>query len=190
MSKYSFREISRFLLAGLTLVLAQSGSLLAQERSAGLPSDATSAQTQPVEIAAALPSAPSAVAFGGEPVGSPAVAPAPFVAVSQPAKRPEAHVFFDRQNKVLFAAVAAAATADFFTTRANLANGGVELNPITRVMSGSTAGLAANFALETSGSIAISYLFHKTGHHSLERMTSYVNISASIGAVAYGQTHR
>jgi hypothetical protein len=191
MSKYSFREISRFLLAGLILVLAQSGSLLAQERPAGLSADSTSSvQTQPVEIAAALPSAPSAIGLSGEPVGSGAVAPAPFVAVSQPAKQPEAHVFFDRQNKVLFAAVAAAATADFFTTRANLANGGVELNPITRVMSGSTAGLAANFALETSGSIAISYLFHKTGHHTLERMTSYVNISASIGAVAYGQTHR
>jgi hypothetical protein len=146
-------------------------------------------QTQPVEIAA-LPSAPSTIAFGGEPVGTAAVAPAPFVAVSQPTKRPEAHVFFDRQNKVLFAAVAAAATADFFTTRANLANGGVEMNPVARLFSGSTAGLATNFALETCGSIGISYLFHKTGHHTLERMTSYVNISASLGAVAYGQTHR
>jgi hypothetical protein len=190
MSKYSFREISRLVLAGLTLVLAQSGSLLAQERSAGLPVDSTpSVQTQPVEIAA-LPSAPSTIAFGGEPVGTAAVAPAPFVAVSQPTKQREAHVFFDRQNKVLFAAVAAAATADFFTTRANLANGGVEMNPVARLFSGSTAGLATNFALETCGSIGISYLFHKTGHHTLERMTSYVNISASLGAVAYGQTHR
>jgi hypothetical protein len=189
MSKYSYRETVRFSLAGLALLLAFSSSLLAQERSAAIaPDSASGAQSQLVELAsvAALPSAPSAAAFGGES----AVAPMPFVAVTEPVKRPETHVFWDRQNKVLFVAVAAAATADFFTTRANLANGGRELNPVARIMSGSTPGLAANFALETGASIGISYLFHKTGHHALERMTSVVNISASAGAVAYGQTHR
>ena len=71
-----------------------------------------------------------------------------------------------------------------------LASGGKELNPITRIMSGSTPGLAANFALEASGVMAISYLFHRTGHHELERLTSVLNIGGSVGAVAYGQTHR
>ena len=43
------------------------------------------------------------------------------------------------------------AVADFCVTRANLARGGKELNPVTRVLSGTTAGLATNFALETGG---------------------------------------
>src|ERR1700685_3476771 len=41
------------------------------------------------------------------------------------------HHFWDRENSVLFAAVGASATADFFVTRANLASGGRELNPVT-----------------------------------------------------------
>ena len=58
------------------------------------------------------------------------------------------------------------------------------------MFSGSTAGLAANFALETASTIGISYLFHKTGHHKLERITSFVNIGNSAGAVAYRLAHR
>ena len=80
--------------------------------------------------------------------------------------------------------------ADFAVTNANLQSGGRELNPVTRVFSGSTAGLAANFAGETAGVIGLSYFFHKTGHHKLERMTSVVNIGASAVAVTYGLTHR
>ncbi len=151
-------------------------------------------QAQPVEIASAsaLPMAPSSVFFDAVPAATPAapLTPAPFVTTTKPVKRSEKHAFWDRENSLLFAGVGAAATADFFTTRANLASGGKELNPITRIMSGSTPGLAANFALEASGVMAISYLFHRTGHHELERLTSVLNIGGSVGAVAYGQTHR
>lgn len=125
-----------------------------------------------------LPASPGSMAV---------VASAPVVA------RPQefaSHPFWDRENRVLFTAVGALAAADFCTTRANLASGGRELNPVTRVLSGSTAGLAANFALETASTIGISYMFHKTGHHKLERITSFVNIGGSAGAVAYGLTHR
>src|SRR5579863_395033 len=100
------------------------------------------------------------------------------------------HVFWDRENRILFAVAGGFAAADFCVTRANLASGGRELNPITRVLSGSTPGLAANFALETGGLIGINYLFHKTGHHKLERMASFVNIGGSAGAVAFGLSHR
>jgi len=140
-----------------------------------------------------MPSVPEDATFlGGLPLpagpGSMAVvASAPVVA------RPKefaAHPFWDRENRVLFTAVGGLAAADFCTTRANLASGGRELNPVTRVFSGSTPGLATNFALETASTIGISYMFHKTGHHKLERMTSLVNIGTSAGAVAYGLTHR
>ena len=103
---------------------------------------------------------------------------------------PKPHRFLDTRNRVLFAALAGFCAADFAVTRANLNNGGVELNPVTRVFSGSTAGLAANFVGETAGVIGLSYFFHRTGHHRLERITPMVNIGASAFAVAYGLTHR
>ena len=49
---------------------------------------------------------------------------------------------------------------------------------MTRVFTGSTTGLAVNFAGETAGVVAISYFFHKTEHHKLERAVSMLNISA------------
>lgn len=112
-------------------------------------------------------------------------------AVQAPSRREaERHRFWDRENSTLFAASAAWAGADFYVTHKNLAAGGRELNPVARVFAGSTPALAANFTLETVGVVGISYFFHKTGHHKLERATSYVNISASAGAVLYGLTHR
>jgi hypothetical protein len=80
--------------------------------------------------------------------------------------------------------------ADFYVTRANLESGGRELNPLARILGRSTSGLAANFAGETAGVIGLSYFFHKTGYHKLERIVSLVNISASGAAVTYGLTHR
>lgn len=61
---------------------------------------------------------------------------------------------------------------------------------MTRVFSGSTPALATNFALETGSVIGISYLFHKTGHHKLERITAIVNIGASATAAGYSFSHR
>lgn len=100
------------------------------------------------------------------------------------------HKFWDRQNWLLFAVSAAFSGADFAVTRANLQSGGRELNPVARMMGTSTPALAANFAGETAGLISVSYLFHRTGHHRLERAVSYVNIGASAGAVSYGLAHR
>ena len=81
-------------------------------------------------------------------------------------------------------------TADFAVTRANLQSGGTELNPVVRMFGRSTPGLAVNFAGETAGVIGLSYFFHKTGHHRLERVVCMVNIGASAGAVSYGLAHR
>jgi len=117
----------------------------------------------------------------------------PMVSVAQPAKTPEAHTrhrFWDRENSVLFASNAAFSAADFVVTRDNLRGGGQELNPVTRVFSGSTAGLALNFAGENAGVVGLSYFFHKRGHHNLERAVSMVNIGASAAAVSFGLAHR
>jgi hypothetical protein len=138
-----------------------------------------------------LPSAPIYAANASAlPANSAGMAPMAFAPVIAQPDTPAVHRFWDRENRVLFATVGAFATADFCATHANLASGGKELNPVTRVLSGSTSGLAANFALETTSIIAISYMFHKTGHHKLERITSFVNIGTSATAVAYDLAHR
>ena len=164
----------------------------------GQPAEAQSsrngatASSETIEIASvSLPSAPAPDLR----MHDAAMTPAPFfaspvVAVRAPEIIRPQHLFWDRENSILFAATGVAATADFFVTRMNLSGGGRELNPLVRPLAGSTAGLATNFAVQTASVIGISYLFHKTGHHRLERFTSVVNISSSTGAVAYGITHR
>lgn len=118
-----------------------------------------------------------------------AVTASPVVANTLP-EAPSRHRFWDNENRVLLVTVAALNAADFAVTRANLQNGGRELNPVTRIFSGSTAGLAVNFAGETAGTIGLSYYFHKTGHHQLERITPMLNIGASSFAVVYDLNHR
>jgi hypothetical protein len=111
-----------------------------------------------------------------------------FVSLPQPVT--SEHKFWDRENKVLFFTAAALNGADFAVTRSNLQRGGRELNPVVRIFGRSTAGLAVNFAGETAAVMSVSYFFHKTGHHKLERWVSLVNISSSAGAVGYGLAHR
>ena len=121
-----------------------------------------------------------------------AMEPAPLATTTQPASIPEAssHKFWDRENSILFAANAAFSAADFVVTRDNLRSGGQELNPVTRFFSGSTPGLAMNFASETAGVVGVSYFLHKTGHHKLERVISMLNIGSSAAAVSFDLAHR
>jgi len=138
-----------------------------------------------------LPFCVAALAQGPAPDAPTASAePVPVSAAVVPQPTFETHKFLDRQNRILFVAVAAFSGADFAVTRANLQNGGQELNPVVRVLGRSTPALALNFAGETAGVIAVSYFFHKTGHHKIERLTSYINIGSSAGAVSYGLAHR
>jgi hypothetical protein len=107
-----------------------------------------------------------------------------------PPDAPSQRRFWDAENGLLLAAAAGSNMADFAVTRANLQSGGRELNPVTRVFSGSTAGLAVNFIGETVGTVGLSYYFHKTGHYRLERMTPMINFASSAAAVSYGLSHR
>ncbi|HEY3971741.1 MAG TPA: hypothetical protein VGM18_01990 [Candidatus Sulfotelmatobacter sp.] len=122
-------------------------------------------------------------------------APIPFVEAAPPVAivRPHGsseHKFWDRQNCVLLVAAAASNGADFVVTRANLQSGGQELNPVVRMFGRSTPGLAANFIGETAGVVSLSYFFHRTGHHRLERAVLMFNLAGSMGAVAFGLMHR
>jgi hypothetical protein len=100
------------------------------------------------------------------------------------------HKFWDRNNCLLSGAVGALSAADFLVTRSNLQTGGRELNPITRLFGTGTAGLALNFAGQTAGVVAVSYVFHKTGHHRLERIVSMLNAGGSAAAVSFDLAKR
>jgi hypothetical protein len=142
-------------------------------------------------IAVALLVCPAVFAQGPLP-DAPAsrVEPVEPVAIAPQSETNATHRFWDTENCLLFVANAALSGADFAVTRSNLQAGGTEMNPVVRLFGTSTPGLAANFAGETAGTMTLSYLFHRTGHHRLERAVSMVNIGASAGAVTYGTTHR
>ncbi len=119
--------------------------------------------------------------------------PALVVKSTQASTVPEApgdHRFWDRQNSFLFATSAAFSAADFVVTRDNLRAGGRELNPVVGMFGHSSAGLAMNFAGETMGVMGLSYFFHKTGHHKMERAVSMLNIGSSAAAVTFGMANR
>jgi hypothetical protein len=120
------------------------------------------------------------------------MAPIPMTTSVATVNIPEAsnHRFWDRENSFLFATSAAFSAADFVITRNNLRNGGQELNPVTRLFAGSTAGLAVNFAGESVGVVGLSYLLHKSGHHKLERAVSMLNIGSSAAAVTFDLARR
>jgi hypothetical protein len=164
----------------MTVLALLNGTMFAQ---------ATSASDSPLNLRPINLSTVDPAPLNPGPAGSGAVAASPVVASAVP-EAPSQHRFWDNQNRTLFATVAALSAADFSITRGILTNGGKELNPLTRLFSGSTAALAANFAGETAGIIGLSYYFHKTGHHQLERITPMLDIGASSFAVVYDLSHR
>jgi hypothetical protein len=101
------------------------------------------------------------------------------------------HRFWDRENKALFLIHAGLENTDFAITHHNLAHGGHEMNPLGRSLCESgTAGQAAFFGMRTAGAVGISYLFHKTNHHRLERAATMFMISDSAYGVGYSVVHR
>jgi len=183
----------RFLpVPALTILL--SASAFAQRLSLSAPTivPGSSQPADAIEVATVdRPAAPMPAPIATMSAANPALAaPVAFVPVSVQPQETTPHRFWDRNNTVLFVAVGAFAAADFCTTRANLVSGGKELNPVARMFAGNSRLLAFNFGFETAGNIGLSYLFHKTGHHKLERVPSFVNVSASAAAVSYNLAHR
>jgi hypothetical protein len=92
------------------------------------------------------------------------------------------HHFWDRQNDLLFAGVAAARTLDYFSTL-NMRRRGRQEILLTNDAVDNHVGFAAIEAASTGISFGAAYLFHHYGHHRLERWTSIVHIGlASTGA--------
>jgi hypothetical protein len=110
----------------------------------------------------------------------------PQAAQLQPSKTtipPIEHRFWDKENDLLFAGVAAARTLDYFSTL-NMRRRGRQEIFLTNDAVDNHAGFALIEAGATGVSIGASYIFHRYGHHKLERWTSIVHIGLSTtGAV-------
>lgn len=88
------------------------------------------------------------------------------------------HPFWDRKNVLLFSGVAVFRGLDYASTRNVLARGREE-KLIPDDVVNSSAGFPALEAAGALTSVGISYLFHRTGHHKLERWLSIGHISVT-----------
>ena len=101
-----------------------------------------------------------------EPKPAPPAAPAP------------QHRFWDRTNILLFSGVAVMRGMDYASTRNFQARGDQEILIPDDVVNNS-AGFAALEAAGVAASVGISYIFHRTGHHKIERWVSIVHIGVT-----------
>jgi hypothetical protein len=119
--------------------------------------------------------APSAISAG---------APASVIPSAVPYHPTATHRFWDRENMLLFSGVAAFRALDFASTKNFLARGRTEvLIPDDIVYN--NAGFAGLEAAATATSVGISYWFHRTGHHKMERWLSIAHLSVT----AFGDAH-
>jgi hypothetical protein len=91
------------------------------------------------------------------------------------------HRFWDRTNILLFSGIAVVRGMDYASTRNFQARGRQEILLSDEVVNNS-AGFAALEAAGTMTSVGISYILHRTGHHTLERWMSI----GHIGVTAFG----
>jgi hypothetical protein len=127
-------------------------------------------------IASAQEPAP---ATGATPLATLAEAPHP---KARPTDSDE-HRFWDKTNDWLFAGVGASRTLDYFSTL-NMRRRGRQEILLTDDVVDNHAAFAVIEAAGTGASIGAAYLFHRYGHHKLERWTSIVHIGlATTGAV-------
>jgi hypothetical protein len=90
------------------------------------------------------------------------------------------HRFGDQTNDWLFAGVAASRTLDYFSTL-NMRRRGRQEILLTNEVVDNHAAFAVIEAAGTATSLGVSYLFHRYGHHKLERWTSIVHIGLTTG---------
>ena len=93
------------------------------------------------------------------------------------------HRFWDKENDWLFVGVGASRTLDYFSTL-NMRSRGRQEIFLTNDIVDNHAAFAMIEASATGVSIGASYLFHRYGHHKLERWTSIAHIGlTTTGAV-------
>jgi len=113
----------------------------------------------------------------------PATGTSASAAKNQTVQLRQEHRFWDKRNAWLFAGVGASRALDYSSTL-NLRRRGDNEILLTNDLVDNHAAFAVVEAAGTAVSIGASYLFHRSGHHKLERWTSIVHIGvATSGAV-------
>ena len=90
------------------------------------------------------------------------------------------HKFWDRENIWLFTGVGAARMLDYASTRHFRDQGNDEWLLSNSVVDNRPLFVGIELA-GTAASIGISYLFHRTGHHTVERWVSIAHIGVGVG---------
>jgi hypothetical protein len=108
-------------------------------------------------------------------------------AVSLPS--PETHRFWDKTNAALFVGVGAARTLDYVSTR-HFRDRGVDEWLLTNNIVDNKALFVGIEVAATVASVGVSYLFHRSGHHKLERWVSLVHLGAGVAGSARNFTLR
>jgi hypothetical protein len=93
---------------------------------------------------------------------------------------PGVHRFWDRENDLLFAAVGAGRALDYASTL-NLRHRGIDEAFLTNSIVDNHPLFAAIEIGATAASVGVSYIFHRTGHHRLERWTSAIHAGIAVG---------
>lgn len=107
-------------------------------------------------------------------------APGAATAAAKKTVKPAVHRFWDTENILLFAGVGAGRGLDYASTL-NIRRRGINEAFLTNAIVDNHAEFAAIEVAATAASIGVSYIFHATGHHRLERWTSYVHMGVAVG---------
>ena len=127
-----------------------------------------------VAIPMVLPEAPSVVA---------AIVRTPTVS----APKVKVHAFFDAKNIALFSLGAAFVASDSITTQRMVGTGRFdEQDPIAKpFVNNGWKGQALISAIGFGGSVGLSYVFHKFGHHKMERYVGLSLIGIELAATVH-----
>ena len=93
------------------------------------------------------------------------------------------HRFWDRTNDLWFVGVGAGRALDYASTL-NLRRRGIDEIFLTNSIVDNHPLFGGIEAAATAASIGVSYVFHRTGHHRLERWTSIVHFGVATGGAA------
>jgi hypothetical protein len=109
-------------------------------------------------------------------------------AAAHPTRKPAAksaiqaspHKFWDKENICLFAGVGGARMLDYASTRYLRGQGNNEWLLSNSIVDNRPLFVGIELA-GTAASVGVSYLFHRTGHHTLERWVSIAHIGVGVG---------
>ena len=118
--------------------------------------------------------------FAQDNQGTPAAAPATAKPPAKSKTQAQPHKFWDSENIYLFTGVGATRMLDYASTRHLRNNGDQEWLLSNSIVDNRPLFVGIELA-GTAASIGVSYLFHRTGHHSLERWVSIAHIGVGVG---------